>query len=374
MKQHRGLATLLALFGAGALFSGLFVVGLPGLAVGCNAKILGAPPGPSDADGGGAPPDGECDPAKCAPGNECLSDGKATKCRLVCEPSVDHTTGGQAACPTSYTCVGGNPKAFCVPDKVTYAKSDKGQWGAACPAPGGFDRNPACDSEQNFWCYGTSPFDGAAFCTQFDCADDSDCRGGWWCATKNTAPNVLTKDRSTGTTRRVCLPRTYCSTCATDVDCPPLKGIRQACVPDSLGGMFCSPECTVDSNCNNEARCAMAGGARVCVPLAGACKTDGALCAPCLSDADCPDGTCATSPYSTEHFCTVKSKVACTSNGMKLTASDCPKTNAAMVPVSCATTEGGPDPSIGKDQCFGLVKFGMGMSQGLVPGCFTPAR
>src|SRR5262245_47465580 len=130
-----------------------------------------------------------CDSSECATGNECISDGKETKCRLVCALKPDGT-GGQVACPFNYHCIDA-PKPYCVADAVAYVKSGKGLWGASCLPPGGFDSNPACDSDQNFWCYGATPFDAAAFCTQFGCQSDTECRGGWWCATINKAPHVV---------------------------------------------------------------------------------------------------------------------------------------------------------------------------------------
>ncbi len=370
-QQRRSVGTILAFFSPGALFGLPLGVALGGLISlgglsGCKDMVLAPPPGDVATS--------TCDPSLCAPGNECLSDGSQTKCRLVCDIGADGT-GGQASCPSNYSCVGGAPKAYCRADRHAYAKKETGQWGSTCPASGGFSTNEACDLAQNFWCYGTSPVDAAAFCTQFDCTDDADCRGGWWCATVNTAPSVTHKIRSTGTTQRVCLPRTYCATCTADVDCPDVNGTRQHCVDDAAGEKLCAPECTSNSNCNSEAKCAAIDtlDAKVCQPRAGACKGDGALCAPCLSDADCPMGTCASSQYSTEHYCTVKSTVPCAVVNNMLVAG-CPVTNQAKVPVSCSTTAFGSDPSIGKDQCFGLVSIGTGANQGMVPGCFSPAR
>lgn len=362
MKQHRRLACLAAV----ALASWM-------LATGCGATSILPPPASDGGVEAGGPND--CDPTKCAPGNQCLSDGKETRCRLVCATNEDGT-GGQAACPLNYHCVTAKPLAYCAPDKTTYAKSEKGQWGAACLAAGGLAKNEACDVDQDFWCYGVSPVDATPFCTQFQCTDDSDCRGGWWCATTNVAPNVERKGRSVGDVTTVCLPRGYCSTCATDIDCPTVKSVRQYCVDDTAGSKYCAPACSSDANCNSEATCAQndAAGLSVCQPRAGVCRGDGSLCSPCQSDKDCPQGVCAGSPYSTERYCTVKSTIPCTADANGRLTAMCPKTNIANVPVSCATKDGKSDPSLPKDQCFGLVSFGTGTNKGNVPGCFTKVR
>jgi hypothetical protein len=312
-----------------------------------------------------------CDPSKCAAGNQCIDDGHGdVQCRLVCQDS------GQAGCPTNYHCLAASPLAYCAADKVSYQTSSKVQWGAPCVPSGGFDNNPACDSDQNFWCYGRSPIDADAFCTQYQCTDDTDCRGGWWCATINQAPNVVQTARSIGQTTRVCLPRTYCSTCATDLDCSPVGGVTQHCVQDANGAGYCSPECSADSNCNNEAKCTASdsGDFKYCAPRAGVCVGDGTLCAPCRSDGDCPNGVCVGSEYSTEHFCTVKSPTPCGVDANNhLVGATCPTTDVAKAPITCEVVAY-EFAGIPKDQCFGVFTVGTGSELSHVPGCFTPAR
>ena len=223
----------------------------------------------------------DCGP--CIAGNECISDGKTTECRLTCPLDPQTGAGGQTICPLNFHCVDG-PKPYCAKDALQVAQNGKGLWGASCSPKDGFDTNPACDTDQNFWCYGASPTDGAAFCTQFDCADDSGCKGGWFCATVNAAPNVLQAARSVGQTRTVCMPRTYCAPCKTDIDCGLNAGIRQHCVPDSGGTNYCAPECAQDTQGNQEAKCAQSdpAGAKVCTPNAGVCIGDGGFCSPWL--------------------------------------------------------------------------------------------
>jgi hypothetical protein len=88
---------------------------------------------------------------------------------------------------------------------------------------------------------------------------------------------------------------------------------------------FCSPECTSNSTCNNEARCAPLGSdpsIKTCYPRAGTCKGDGSFCSPCRSDADCgSDGACLKGQYTTEHFCGKKGSAPCAT----ATTSPCPK-------------------------------------------------
>ncbi|CAN5564801.1 hypothetical protein BH09MYX1_BH09MYX1_21330 [soil metagenome] len=324
-----------------------------------------------------------CDSSKCATGNKCLlgfatadaeqaNAGATTSCKLPCDK--------QDACPFNYHCSGvngvGGTDTYCVPDRPSgkpYAKKDTGQWGYACDPTKGLDTNPACDSAQNFWCYASSPTDGGAFCTQYQCKDDGDCRGGYYCATVNTAPNATTATRSYGDTTTVCLPRTwtgspntYCAPCKADIDCPLNQGLPQHCVGLGDGSeTVCASECTSNANCTRDAVCADAGlGVNICAPRAGTCKGAGKYCGPCHSDKECGDGFCvgpetgdlATS-YSTEHFCTAKSKVACVAQGMSLTASDCPASPAGST--SCVASVKNGNPVTGKlaDQCFGLWTF-----------------
>ena len=347
------------------------------LASGCSSKATG------------------CENSQCATGNECIDNGKDISCRLVCAIAADGT-GGQSTCPFNYHCVDGK-KPYCVPDQTAYRKpGNGGLWGAPCSPTGGFDNNPACDTDQNFWCYGQAPSDAAAFCTQFDCATDADCRGGWYCSTINKAPNVLQAGRVVGDTRTVCLPRTYCAPCKSDVDCLTTNGTREHCISDAGGAKYCAPECSGDTQCNQEASCKDIGeaGTTVCTPNAGACIGDGSFCSPCRSDADCTGGgACVSSSYSTEHFCTTPSDGGCTyvtgaaANSCALKAK-CPTNAISGGKTSCTfagkqntctavdsqgnSVAGGANtwPNIPNNFCFGEVK----LDTNYVPGCWTKAR
>jgi hypothetical protein len=325
----------------------------------------------------------ECDATKCAAGNKCLlgypsadaeqkATGATTSCKLPCSKQED--------CPFNYHCTAsGGTEPYCVADRPPGGKAYKqgtGQWGTSCDPTKGIEANPACDSAQNFWCYAASPTDGAAFCTQYQCADDGDCKGGWWCATINKAPNATTAARSFGETTTVCLPRvwngnpnTYCAPCKADVDCPTNNGIKQHCVAIGDGSeSVCAAECGTTANCNRDAACADSGsGYNVCIPNAGTCKGKKEFCSPCHSDKDCPDGFCmgpadgepiATS-YSTERFCTKKSSSTCTAtSGIIVQGTGCP--GAPSGTAGCIASQVGSKPANGQlgDQCVGFWSFG----------------
>ena len=285
---------------------------------------------PSDA---GPPP---CVSSQCLAGNKCLDDGTGdVQCRPVCT--------SQADCNWNYTCTETpSHELFCAPDKHSY-KNGKGVWGDSCNPMGGVDDNPDCDWSQGFGCYATSPTDASAFCTQIYCKSDADCRGGYWCATVNLAPNADTATRSENKTYTVCEPRDYCATCTYDVDCVGTEGVAEHCIEDIHGGHYCTPECTEASNCDNEAQCitlnqkalcSKGAGTCVCAAIPRECVGDGKLCSPCRSDADCKNGLCVQADYSTEHFCTVTSGVACTVDMTTGVLTDeCPSSDEATVPI-----------------------------------------
>jgi hypothetical protein len=158
----------------------------------------------------------------------------------------------------------------------------------------GEQNNPTCDVADGFACYGTSPTDAAAVCTQFGCTDDTSCPATWWCATVNQAPNVTTLTPSLAPTRTVCLPRAYCAPCASDRDCPAAAdGTEQHCTTDGSGAGYCSPECATDANCNLDATCK--DWQSVCTPSQGAA---------CSSDDDCPPSASDVAQHCEEGHCT----------------------------------------------------------------------
>ncbi|HEY5242209.1 MAG TPA: hypothetical protein VIJ22_12110 [Polyangiaceae bacterium] len=317
---------------------------------------------------------------KCAPGNLCIDDGSGSG------PQCHEACTGQT-CPTGWYCNDGavsapdagkadaGPTNWCV--QVDYLDAGPLQlspdaaypWGVPCLPGGGESNNKACDLEDGFSCYGVSPTDANAFCTVFGCAMDSDCPGGWWCETVDTAPNVKTATRSFGKTRTVCTPRQYCAPCYADHDCPAsAAGTQQHCIQTGTGADggatpgYCSPQCASTAECALDATCQKqwpvcapaqgatcvsdddcpsvqvpSGGAfqhcnqgtctpecggdsdctgmgqkcgslSACQPRAGTCLGAGDFCSPCRSDADCTSGGgyCLYADYSTERYCSTK--------------------------------------------------------------------
>jgi hypothetical protein len=364
-------------------------VGLPVCfigAVACSSSSAPITPVDSGVPDTGPPP---CDPSKCITGNKCLTDQNGiTECRLPCTSQTD--------CPWDYTCTEVTSSAtYCTQDTAVSPATGKpyvqkpGVWGDPCNPTDGVDDNPACDWSQGFRCYAQSPTDGSAFCSQYFCKTDADCRGGWWCATVNLAPNAESASRSNGQTYSVCKPREQCAECQSDVDCASGTGIPEHCILDKQGTHYCATECQTTNNCaldqhclnlSQSAFCSKSDPTCVCAAIAQSCTGDGMLCSPCRSDADCKagGGLCLLADYSTEHFCGVPSKVPCTIQNGGLVA-ECPKTDEApngkgATPlISCLTSpDGVEDPA---NQCVGLVVFGQDQGQPVdIIGCWTANR
>ena len=325
------------------------------------------------------PADGPCQDSQCLAGNKCVDDGTSLACRLTCKT--------QTECPPKFHCVATakGDVTYCTADQGYSAgitPKPKGQWGTHCdpvldekkkPQPSGLDANPACDSEQGFWCYGENPTDAAAFCTQYDCKSDAECTGGYWCAPINLEPSIRRANRSVKETTTVCLPRSYCAPCKHDIDCPSQDGSPQYCVADDSGTKFCTSECQGDGNCRLDATCVEDGGRNVCKPRAGTCKGDGSFCSPCYADGDCQgDSVCLLGSYSRERFCAPKSASPCKETASGVTA-ECPASPKldGLVGVGCQTTKDNPD--VPKDYCLPFVQYGK-EKDSAVPGCWTKKK
>lgn len=324
----------------------------------------------------GAPaPAAACDSTKCLAGNTCLPLNGETKCRKTCASNDDPAT----SCPLGYICsvtAEGAPP-FCVQSTAAYGDSEsrtpvapkaEGQWGTACQANLGAT-NPACDTEQGFYCFALSPSDGNAYCTSYGCEQDSDCGAGFGCESINNFPNANTakrKELGPGATQKACVRRAYCSACTSDLDCPAIAGVKQRCIEDKNARRFCTSECTSKQNCPTEAKCGTIEGTgiKVCYPLSKLCIGDGALCSPCLSDADCgDDGICTKGEYTTERFC---AKAAPGGD-----CKQCPKSVASLPdrPLGCTSRDSDKLP---KSYCTGLLSIDGTVGADL--GCWTPNR
>ncbi len=319
--------------------------------------------------GGGSDSSGPtaCDSSKCLPGNTCIATQAdravgTSQCRFPCATHAD--------CPSGYHCDAnaGGTSPYCVADAIQVPAAN-GQWAAPCPPSGGIAKNAACDVADGFACWGSSPTDANAFCTRYACKTDDDCGHGWWCARLNQFPNLEDPKVMTGATWNVCMPRTYCSPCASDIDCSPVNGVPQHCLAANDGTQYCAPECTSDPQCALDAHCVPQRNYAACVPRAGVCVGDGSLCAPCRSDADCK-GTCVGAYQSPERFCAVKSGAPCVLQKDGSITAQCPSSTPATPRVSCSVSQYEPD--MPPDLCIGEVVFGTDNGQPIYEtGCWT---
>lgn len=362
-----------------------------------------------------------CEPSQCAAGNQCIDDGTGggATCHEVCT--------AQSGCPTSWHCNDGPASGFgvswCVQDAISF-EGGAGQWNAPCAAGKGEGANPDCNWSLGFACYGISPTDANAFCTQFACTSDDECPGGWWCSTQNVGPNVTSAAPTFGKTRNICLPRSYCAPCKKDLDCYAPPGSTPVhCVPDVNGSTFCAPQCSTSANCAYDAvcstpwkvcspapsggpacttddQCPTAGGryqhclggsctpecgaaadcasgaacvanTTVCIPRAGVCVGTGGFCSPCRSDDDCAPKAGSLAAPQAAGYC-MSSEPYSTEHfcSAPSTVADCDA--QAPDPAGC------PSPTSGQNwqfsactgagaaggppnaQCLGVVSFGTG--------------
>jgi hypothetical protein len=346
-----------------------------------------------------------CNQAKCASGNQCIDDGSGSgpTCHEACTaqscPFGWYCNDGATQSPTAAQ--SGTPTSWCVQGTTPLTQTD-GQWGTPCLPGGGEGNNKACDVGDSFACYGQTPTDANSFCTLFGCQADTDCPGGWWCATVDNAPNVGTTIRSFGATRTVCRPREYCATCLMDHDCPASAGgTQQHCVQTgggADGGVtpgYCAPQCGSTADCALDAKCQSqwsvctpaqgtscksdddcpptsgtyqhcdsgtctpeCGSAAdctgmsqqctslsACQPRAGTCKGAGDFCSPCRADSDCQaNAYCLYADYSTERYCSAPmSAGTCPpdTTGMGYTINAPPKGDCPAAPSGSAASVAG---------------------------------
>jgi len=366
------------------------------------------PPGPA-----------ACDDTKCGELNKCLTGSGETKCRRPCAANTDCPAGATCVTATAtsdttgctkvavtdatpdfcaplapkggvklapYTCGDAAPKGcvagpfvgqwccddlpaetyvqpFCVKNLKEFKEGPK-QWGASCLATGGLENNPDCDTAQGFYCYGTSPADGASYCTRYGCTSDRECAPGMYCGTINVAPNVTTAKPTRGETTTACIKRDYCAPCNADFDCPS----SQFCVLDANGAGICTTPCKTTENCPKDAKCVDAGiASKVCYPRAGVCAGDGSLCSPCRSDADCgEDGACVQGQYTTERSCAKKSTIPCKTGSTPGTDFQCPTSGKPGATIRC---RGDAFEQVPENYCHGLYGFG----ESADVGCWTPS-
>lgn len=278
------------------------------------------------------------------PGEHCVNG----TCQLSCSSHFDCQGLGQC---TSGTDSDGNAGHYC-----DLSKPQKpGQFYTSCPSGTGAE----CDASNDFFCIGAGAGDLDAYCTT-DCSSDDTCAPGFACTPLTRSPcsddcglTGTPKDRmcvpsdqigpgqpfqcgSHGVTRNVCRPRTFCTTCETDVDC--LAAPNQICAADQSGAKICTELCdpTVPS-CpwGNAGICGVWDqdlGVATCAHRFGKCVGDGKSCDPCEKDADCgSNGACTESTFTGEHWC-VDFDVTCSCDGLTTTDGLCTGGGCPMSP------------------------------------------
>jgi hypothetical protein len=289
--------------------------------------------------------EGKCTPDKCLPGNTCVGNACVLKCTSEtdcavgqsCSPAKEDDTmadltvcasnglapvgtpcpyntecGAVTGCPDGkscdYTQCGG---AACTLDTVACG-DDKACRIGACP-----DKSacvvPGCDQTActPLTCKTNGVGDALAYCTKLDCADDSQCPGGYSCGITRDPHLIcgLTPAKGNNTTcgktsepcidpstfgasgntyfegsvcllRKECIRNDRCSSCTTNLDCT-IEG--QTCVKSGTGN-HCLRTCLKTSDCPDGTGCT----AGSCQPIyTGGCEGKGEFCAPCINDEDC---------------------------------------------------------------------------------------
>jgi hypothetical protein len=230
--------------------------------------------------GGGGSDTPDADPlgADCSMGQSC---GPYTCVENVCTnacTSSDDCRGG-----TECRDVGGS--FSCVDQRW---EGGEGQFHTNC----GIDHDICADG---FSCIfdPDSDVDPYAYCTT-ECADDRDCPAEYTCTTLGGAMQ--------------CQRNSNCSPCTLDEECQTPRVPDGKCVMDAtLGSKVCSKACTAGGeSCDPAFECIGDGDDAACVHMSGSCESDGSMCAPCATDADCadtPNSTCLELYFSHEKFC-----------------------------------------------------------------------
>lgn len=275
------------------------------------------------------------EPAASCDGDNCAPSGRYTPCQA--SPECDEAHGfacvnGECSyeCRTHQDCANvghcdvvtleGERRSFCVRDAEP---EPSGRLYTACP--------DGDECETSAVCVGAGPGDLDAYCS-VDCFQDSDCAAGYYCGVINRSPcedacgvaGVESDPRCVpaeqigvlqayhcgelgGVERSVCRQREFCATCETDADC--LGVPDQVCAKDGSGEKICTKLCDPGvRSCpwGNASECGNFDeelGVPTCGHRFGSCHGVGKTCEPCRGNADCPEGVCATSPFTSERWC-----------------------------------------------------------------------
>lgn len=220
-----------------------------------------------------------------------------------------------ASCPDGSSCnLGqcGGKLETCLPDPQFCGKDEPCTLGL-CP-DGSYCDIPTCALSEctPLTCVTSGEGDANAYCTRPDCQSDADCPGGYECGVVRDPHEICNSDPKKGNgglcgetnepcvdpssfgmknsyfegplclMRKVCLKRTQCAPCETDLDCSLVDAQRCVTIDD---GKHCARVCNSDVDCERDYQCDAAAGA--CVPRFGRCKGEGKLCEPCRNDTDC---------------------------------------------------------------------------------------
>ncbi len=330
---------------------------------------------------GEAQPPGQGGP--CSSSFECDQPGgyqcAEKECRLTrCRTHTDCAAIGLCKNTTLET---GEKTTACFPDTV----HPDGQYGTRC-----IDGSSAgeCDEANGFVCIGAGPGDVDAYCTGTACQAGG-CPTGYFCSTVRTGrdpceatctgvdpaptdPNCVKpadigagKEYSCGPIsllRNLCLKNEYCNECKTDEDCRGLPD--QICAKDSKGKKRCTTLCdpSVSGACpwGTASLCSITDtdlNVPTCSHRFGACEATGKSCEPCIDDADCPTGLCASSDFTQERYCADLS-ITCDCTGLPTVQNQyclgggCPQTPGGLN-MRCFGGSAVPATSLLLNKCFG---------------------
>ncbi|MBX5482474.1 MAG: hypothetical protein IRZ16_11660 [Myxococcaceae bacterium] len=263
----------------------------------------------------------KCDPSKCKANNTCVNNKCVLECTAhsQCKPYIQQ----------------------CLPAK----EDDTGRDIFVCtntppveigdPCPNGNECTETCAA----W---DGPADTDAYCSIY-CSEDADCPGGYECIYRRD-PHALCEEEGFGNNpfcgetdepcvpkaqvdapgstfkigtycleRGVCMKKTQCSPCQSDVDCSYDPNLTCRYINESE--RVCLHRCSQDSDCAAGASCE--GG--FCFPYGDTCKGNGEFCSPCKSDVDCTPPYACYSLHGSEKACVdASASIACTR------AADCP--------------------------------------------------
>ncbi|MBK7859013.1 MAG: hypothetical protein IPJ65_10415 [Archangiaceae bacterium] len=267
----------------------------------------------------------KCDKSKCLADNICVGNA----CVLTCKHQSDCLAETQRCVPATEDET--NASVFVCRD------TDLKENGKPCP------QRTECTFPN--LCRSNGVGDATAYCVS-PCVDDSECPGGFECGTiRDPTPLCDTtkgNNNFCGTTsdacitrailaldprlvegerciyRKICVKRSRCAPCASDVDC---LNVGARCM-DVAGSKRCLDPCARDTDCEASDNCAIEAGSDggFCAPRFGGCvsATPG-FCSPCRYDVDCGAGLACTSLHGSERSCVdPKFSATCTTNN------DCP--------------------------------------------------